>query len=318
MAKAQAAKIATTANTNASATATTTDQQVLSNLAANGKAWYLHPVGMTEFKTKKCFCERDFTVDDLMNLGIKKQKSIEFIDSLNHTLNNYSINTCLRKLHFLSQVRHESGEFIYTEELASGSQYEGRKDLGNIEKGDGIKFKGRGLIQITGRKNYTNYGNYQHINFTQGTNNLLLAKLPYCVDSAGWYWKSYLNIDLNIVADENDLIYITYRINGGFNGFQDRKTKLITMLDRLECNHSEHISTLFSIYNSRCFNLFDAVFKYAQLNTGESIGCYSQYLLLTHNYLNWNSIKGWENNNDKKKYKEKIERNRQTATNKAG
>ncbi|WP_345492596.1 hypothetical protein, partial [Orbus sasakiae] len=307
VAKAQASQ---TDNTD---TATTDNTPVLSNLSLDGKAWYFHPVGIKMFESKKCFCERDFTIEDLIEIGISESKAIEYIDTINQTLNQYSINTCIRKLHFLAQVRHESGDFYYKEEIASGRSYEGRKDLGNIQKGDGVKFKGRGFIQITGRKNYENYGSYININFTEGSNNVLLANLPYCIDSAGWYWQKYINIDLNTIADKNDLIYISYRINGGFNGFNDRKMKLISMMDKFECNNINYES-LYSIFTSRCFDLHDAVFKYANLNTTESKECYSKYLSLTENYLSWSSINGWESDIVKKKNKEKIDKRRLIAT----
>lgn len=266
-----------------------------------------------EEKTKNCFCHRDFTVEDLTGFGISIKKAKNFIDGLNNTLKEYSINTCLKKIHFLAQIRHESGDFIYTEEIASGSGYEGRKDLGNVQQGDGIKFKGRGLIQITGRKNYSNYGNYKQLDFTQNNNNLLLSELPYCIDSAGWYWQKYLNVDLNIMANENDLIYITYRINGGFNGLLDRKTKLIAMLTQLKCNNFEYNKLEYLMRDSRCIKLHDAVFKYARLNTSESKECYSKYLLLTQNYLEWSTITGWEKNSEKNRNKERIERYRLIA-----
>ena len=83
-----------------------------------------------------------------------------FIPYINKYIEEYKINTFLRLQHFISQLAHESGSFTYVKELASGKAYEGRKDLGNTEPGDGIKFKGRGLIQITGRNNYKSLSNF--------------------------------------------------------------------------------------------------------------------------------------------------------------
>jgi len=77
---------------------------------------------------------------------------------LQATLEAYEINTRLRIAHFLGQTCHESAGFRTTEEFASGAAYEGRKDLGNVKKGDGRLYKGRGLLQLTGLANYAEYG----------------------------------------------------------------------------------------------------------------------------------------------------------------
>ncbi|QYS89556.1 glycoside hydrolase family 19 protein [Flavobacterium davisii] len=229
-------------------------------------------------------------------------------------MQNYNINSCKRKLHFLAQVRHESGEFVYQEEIASGSAYEGREDLGNTEKGDGIKFKGRGLIQITGRKNYTNYGSYKGENFTTTPNNKKLGELPYCVDSAGWYWSKNLSIDLNDYADKDDIIYITYRINGGYNGYlDDRKPKLIEMIKSINCEKTKFENyDSYSIKKSKSWDAYDAVYKYAKLNTSESKESYKRFLELTDDYLTWNSMKG----NVNKKKRENMENKRKIANEK--
>ena len=153
----------------------------------------------------------------------KSKKNAEiFYDGIIETCIRYEINTPLRVCHFLAQVLHESGNFRYMEEIASGAAYEGRKDLGNIHKGDGKKFKGRGLIQLTGRANYAAYSKDRGIDFI--ANPKLISDDPKnCVDVAGWYWNSR---KLNQYADKDDIKTVTKRINGGYNGLADRIKKL--------------------------------------------------------------------------------------------
>lgn len=139
-------------------------------------------------------------------------------------LPRYGINSPLRMVHFLAQVGHESMSFVYTEEIASGSAYEGRKDLGNTEKGDGIRFKGRGLIQLTGRKNYSDYGDYACLNLlTKGNERIVSIHPTYALDASLWFWDKR---KLNSYADKDDLRAITRRVNGGYNGLPDRQDYL--------------------------------------------------------------------------------------------
>ncbi len=134
------------------------------------------------------------------------------------------IDTPLRQSHFLAQLAHESGEFRYTEELASGKRYEGRKDLGNTEPGDGVRFKGRGLIQVTGRANYTAFGKFVKQDFTTGdAMGRLATEVAFAVQVAVWFWGTR---GLNLLADADNVEAITRKINGGLNGFDDRKAKL--------------------------------------------------------------------------------------------
>ncbi|NOX42628.1 MAG: chitinase [Gammaproteobacteria bacterium] len=139
-------------------------------------------------------------------------------------LPKYAINTPLRTAHFLAQVGHESLSLLYTQELASGAAYEGRKDLGNIQKGDGVRFKGRGLIQLTGRDNYSQYGKYASMDLLKTGNEQIIASTPkYALDVSLWFWK---NKKLNTYADDDNLRAITRRVNGGYNGLTDRQDYL--------------------------------------------------------------------------------------------
>jgi putative chitinase len=134
------------------------------------------------------------------------------------------ITTPLRQAHFMAQVGHESGALRYAEEIASGAAYEGRHDLGNTEPGDGIRFKGRGLIQLTGRANYLRYGQAIGKDLVTNDHWRQVAEDPeLAVDVACWYWDSH---QLNQCADQDDLTTITKRINGGLNGLESRKTLL--------------------------------------------------------------------------------------------
>ena len=154
-------------------------------------------------------------------LGANPARATELALAANVHLEAYSIKTQLRFCHFLAQLAHESGNFRYMEEIASGAAYEGRKDLGNVNKGDGVRYKGRGPIQLTGRANYRKYGQELGIDFE---NNPAIVALP----SVGMlvackYWSEN---NLNVFADYDDVTTITRRINGGLNGFDDRKNKL--------------------------------------------------------------------------------------------
>ena len=141
-----------------------------------------------------------------------------YVSFLNEYCAKYEINTPLRLAAFLAQIGHESGRFRYSEEIAKGSAYEGRKDLGNIHKGDGKRFKGRGLIQVTGRYNYETISADLGINFVDEPT--LLATPEYAVLSACWYWGKH---GLNKLADEGRFRDITKKINGGYNGLEDRE-----------------------------------------------------------------------------------------------
>jgi len=168
----------------------------------------------------------EFTEDKLKAIMILASKSniAKYFNALKMAMSFNGINSPLRMAHFLAQIGHESGDLKYSEEIASGSNYEGRIDLGNTEQGDGVRFKGRGLIQLTGRANYEAYGKDRNKDYVSGKNNLLIASDSFlAVDVACWFWKKHL---LNEIADTDNIVRITKVINGGENGLEDRKKKI--------------------------------------------------------------------------------------------
>lgn len=145
------------------------------------------------------------------------QRATVFVGPLNRAMQADGINTPERVAAFLAQIAHESGELRYVRELASGKAYEGRKDLGNTEPGDGEKFRGRGLIQITGRANYQAVSDALGVDFIS---NPAQMELPvHAARVSTWFWWSK---KLNQFADSGDFKALTKRINGGFNGLEDR------------------------------------------------------------------------------------------------
>ena len=140
-----------------------------------------------------------------------------FLAPLNAAMAQFGIDTPLRQASFLAQVAHESGQLLWLRELASGAAYEGRSDLGNVVAGDGVRFKGRGLLQITGRANYAACGLALGLDLLAAPQ--LLEQPGAACRSAGWFWQSR---GLNRLADAGDQERITRRINGGINGLAER------------------------------------------------------------------------------------------------
>lgn len=154
-------------------------------------------------------------------MPLSKNRVDNYLNYINGYCDKFKINTPMRMAHYLAQIAHESAELRYTKELASGKAYEGRKDLGNVHAGDGVKFKGRGLIQITGRANYEAYKNYCKFDVVSCPE--LLERPLGAVKSSMWWWNNH---GLNELADDDDVLAITKVINGGTNGLADRKQYL--------------------------------------------------------------------------------------------
>ena len=149
----------------------------------------------------------------LMAMPNAGKRAEKFLPYLNKYAQEFEINTPLRWAHYLAQIAHESGELRYTKEIASGKAYEGRKDLGNTHKGDGVKYKGRGLIQITGRANYSKYAGYCGYDVVEKPG--LLEQPLGATRSSMWIFDTF---GCNELADEDNLKAIRRKINGGYKG----------------------------------------------------------------------------------------------------
>lgn len=153
---------------------------------------------------------------------------------MNHWFPIFEIDTKGEICHILAQLAHESDSFNAMEEYASGKAYEGRKDLGNTQPGDGVKFKGRGPLQVTGKVNYSLMGIKAKAPLKFINDPKLLATPEWGVWSACVFWTEKGLLDISNMDDGEriwvkklneslaPIEYITYRVNGGFNGYQER------------------------------------------------------------------------------------------------
>lgn len=167
-----------------------------------------------------------------------RSKAGIFLPALNAAMAEFGINTPARQASFLAQLAHESGQLVYVRELwgptPSQLRYERDAtaawpprartdrnqlpfDLGNSQAGDGSRYRGRGLIQITGRTNYIACGKALGLDLLNQP--ALLEQTVNACRSAGWFWQSR---GLNALADAGDQVAVTRRINGGTNGLAER------------------------------------------------------------------------------------------------
>jgi len=146
----------------------------------------------------------------------------------------------LRKIHFLAQVIHESAHLRATKEYdGANASY--------------APYFGRGLMQLTHKGNYKSYGSYIGIDVhSTNSNRKKLESDPHAAKSAGWYWS--IKAKLNDEADSNDLLAVTYKVNGGFNGFKDRLRILKNSIKLF--NLEDSVSSTFSFENSWIYNKY--------------------------------------------------------------
>lgn len=156
-------------------------------------------------------------------LSAPMSRAQTWADPLTAAMALYAIDSPKRQAAFIAQIGHESGRLIYVRELWGPTEvqqgYEGRADLGNTQPGDGFRYRGRGLIQVTGRTNYQSCGDALGLDLVGQPE--LLEQPGNASLSAAWFWNTH---GCNTLADIMDFETITRHINGGLNGFDDRVT----------------------------------------------------------------------------------------------
>ncbi len=244
-------------------------------------------------KLGDCSCNRDLTLGELeemirqlsgkseiklfahenCTLNTTERNTQNLLTEVNKVFKKYEISTCIRRIHFLAQLYHESAGFSTTTEFSDGTQYNPGKHpnaitYGNTTMGDGPKYRGRGLIQITWKNNYKLYKSYSNNDVVSNFESISKSLSLSC-DVSGWFWKqgkslslsdrwngpkkkndipylknqnidypkqriteesaTYGAVDINLVADDDNTILITYLINGGQNGINHRKKCVKTL-----------------------------------------------------------------------------------------
>lgn len=161
-------------------------------------------------------------VDTLMAAmpGLDRGRAEAYLPHNDAAMREFGIDNTNRAWMWLAQTGHESLSLRYLEEIADGSAYEGRKDLGNTQPGDGKKYKGRGPIQITGRYNYTAAASALNLPLVDQPQMAAQPNVAFRISA--WWW--FAN-GLNAISDTGDVTAATRKINGGLNGLSDRQSR---------------------------------------------------------------------------------------------
>lgn len=174
------------------------------------------------------------TLSKAMGGRVSTARYAQLLPHVELALSRADCNTIARRAMALAQIGTESGGLQWMTELASGAAYEGRSDLGNVRAGDGMRFKGRGPIQVTGRHNYTNLSIWAHRNGFVPTSTYFvdnphkLAEDQYAFLGFVWYWVAAR--PMNSYADAKNIVGATRAVNGGLNGLGDRTARWVRCL----------------------------------------------------------------------------------------
>lgn len=180
-----------------------------------------------------CPCNRDITIEEFKKI-INTSKALTFLKDLNEQFKKFEMNNCLEKAHFIAHTLHETAGYSLMEEGLGG------KSESSVYDG----YKGRGLMQLTYKKNYEGYGNAVKENFLNENKHRIAKDRQHAVGSAVWYWHHSKAGNLTPHALKNDLIATCALINGGYNGFNEREKyykKAVSAFSIKECPNLENV-----------------------------------------------------------------------------
>lgn len=217
-------------------------------------------------ENKLCFCHKGITEEVFNKVApkgelfkkskypkIKNMDRTIFLNALNSAFEKFEINTCLRKAHFLAHVICESAHLQTTEEYYDAQQW--------ARYGGGPNYHGRGLLQLTHKKNYEKFSKAIGEDVSSDSTCSLVASDPkYILLSAAWYWINGSAWEsANPHADRDDLHYTTMVINGGFNGYCERKEAVIKLLKIMQvqekCKIAKNLAKPVGVYSFEQSNL---------------------------------------------------------------
>lgn len=224
-------------------------------ISVDGKVWHLHPVGVIAYLGARggCSCTDDITKEQLKSIAptATSENIDKYINSISEMFRRFGITKCISKVHVLAQMLHESGALQFVTEGLDPT-----KPLPAYHP-----YIGRGLIQVTGEGNYRDYGTSIGENLLGSPDMLKMAAPPHCVVSVGWYWVDYKS--LLVHSDRDDFIFCTARVNGGFNGYDDRLryvNNALQVLGLKTCAELNH-SGIYRLEDSKAFE--SAKFSFA-------------------------------------------------------
>ncbi|MBB5020661.1 putative chitinase, partial [Chitinivorax tropicus] len=272
------------------------------------KAFHLHPGGLVGNFIGgggDCECAQEISEAQLQQIAplVSKSVILHYLPHVNNSFVEYKVINCLDKAHFLAQMLHESGGFQFVLELGESFSYD--------------PWRGRGLIQLSLEDNYVAYQNYSGVDVTSSLSAMRkLEMVPHSVLSAMWYWVFSRKLQEAAICD--DFIWITYRVNGGFNHYDDRLKYLNRALDALramDCAknnmkgsylfknsrafHDKKASLAWGVWNDPMFTSGSKKFPGKERNAIDSLQGYQRFIELLGKEK---SKKGWYRFEDPKQH----------------